>query len=99
MRRTPGILINGIVGAILGAVVVYIGASFAASACREAGGVVEGGFYTVLCAGPNILLTLLWGGPIGLGIGLLVAWIWSQRQSGHRALPLPPWTVGPGPSS
>lgn len=64
------VLLTGVVWALLGGLVAYIGVT-RIFVCRTRGGPVEGGFYDVLCGSPNVLLALLWGIPIGLGLGVI----------------------------
>ena len=72
MRR---VLLTSVVGALLGGLLAYIGAT-RVFVCDSTGGLlVDDGFYEVLCAPPNGLLAVIWGIPIGLGFGLIVGLI------------------------
>ena len=77
MRRR-WLVIGGVVGAILGAVVAFIGAT-QVFVCGDGQGVG-----TVGCPEPDILLALLWGVPIGSVVGLLAGFVVSRRQELER---------------
>jgi hypothetical protein len=64
------VVLAGVLGALLGGLVAYIGAT-RIFVCRTRGGPVDGGFYEVLCASPDVILALLSGIPIGLGVGIV----------------------------
>ena len=73
------VVLAGVVGAILGGLVACIGVT-RIFVCRTRGGPMDGGFYEVLCASPDVLRALLWGIPIGLGLGIVVGLAFSHRR-------------------
>ena len=74
--RPRSLIVSGLLGAILGAAVAYIGATFI-FVCRGSGDP----FRFVLCPEPNVPLALMWGVPIGLAVGLIAGSVLSRRQS------------------
>ena len=73
------VVLAGAVGALLGGLAAYIGAT-RIFVCRTRGGPLDGGFYEVLCASPDVVLALLWGIPIGLGLGVVVGLAFSHLR-------------------
>jgi hypothetical protein len=75
------ILPCGFLGAVLGAVVAYIGAAHV-FVCRPLSFTTpDGGTYFADCGSPQIFLALQWGVPIGLAVGLTVGLVISRRLS------------------
>jgi hypothetical protein len=66
MRPRPIVLISGVVGAILGALVAFVGTT-ELFVCRE-----TSGFGSAVCASENGILAVMWGVPIGLVVGLAI---------------------------
>jgi hypothetical protein len=74
-------LVSSLVGAILGAIVAYIGAHHVFP-CRPVSFTTsDGGVYFADCASPNTALALSWGVPLGLAVGLVIGLILSRRAS------------------
>jgi hypothetical protein len=72
-------LVGAIVGAMLGALVAWIGVTLFAG-CFEPGQRVV----TPACPSPNVRLALAWGIPIGLALGFLVALLLSRGRAAAR---------------
>jgi hypothetical protein len=75
--RSRVLAISGLLGAILGAVVAYVGA-VQVFVCGDGPGVG-----IPACAEPDVLLAVGWGIPIGLAAGL-IAGLTLSRRSGAR---------------
>jgi hypothetical protein len=74
--RARVLVVSGSLGALLGAAVAYIGATFV-FVCRGS----RDPFHFVLCPVPDVPLLLVWGVPIGLAAGLMAGFVLSRRQS------------------
>jgi hypothetical protein len=75
--RSRWLVIGGVVGAVLGAAVAYIGAT-RVFICRDTPTL------EAVCAGGFPLLAVAWGAAIGLVVGLLVGLVVSSRHDSHR---------------
>jgi hypothetical protein len=72
------ILVGGSIGAVLGAVVAYVGAVYV-FVCRPVSFITsDGGTYFADCGSPQAAGVLRWGVAIGLTIGLATA-LWGPR--------------------
>jgi len=74
-------VVSSLVGAILGAIVASVGATYV-FVCRPVSFTTsDGGVYFADCASPNIALAIAWGVPLGLAVGLVIGLILSRRAS------------------
>jgi hypothetical protein len=91
MKR--GVMVAGsLLGAILGAVVAYIGVAHV-FVCRPVSFTTsDGGVYFADCASPDISLALSWGVPIRLAVGFVIGLVLSWRASSNRDITVDPDT-------
>jgi hypothetical protein len=72
------LVISGLVGAMLGAVVASIGTTVI-FVCR----VPVNQYGSIMCPEPDVPLALMWGIPIGLAGGLIAGFVLSRRLSSN----------------